>query len=83
MAETDHLDAIYLRLSHERSRVAAAKTPKEKEWREHNVRMIERERESEIQFLAKRGITFPSIDEIMRDPLMAMSDEDLLNELLS
>lgn len=67
MAETDHLDAIDLRLSHERARVAAAKTPQEKEWREHNVRMIEREREGEIAFLAKRGITFQTIDEIMSD----------------
>lgn len=53
---TDHLDAIDLRLSHERERARTAKTKREREWREHNVRMIERERESEISFLAIHGI---------------------------
>lgn len=51
---TPHLDAIDLRLSHERARVAAAKPGKDREWREHNVRQIEREREAEIAFLAAR-----------------------------
>lgn len=70
MADTDHLNAIELRMSHELSRVAAAKTPKEKEWREHNVRMIERERDAEIEFLKARGIEIipvVSMDEIMSD----------------
>lgn len=62
-----HLDAIDLRLSHERARVAAARTKKEKEWRAHNVRMIERERESEIAFLKSNGAEFPGLDEIMSD----------------
>lgn len=70
MGDTSHLDAIELRLSHERSRVAAAKPGKEREWREHNVRMIERERESEIAFLAARGVAVPAaptLEEILAD----------------
>ena len=84
MTDTSHLDAIDLRLSHERARVTSAKTEKEREWREHNVRMIEREREGEIAFLAKRGIKIdptPTIDDIMSDPLLTMSDDELLAAL--
>ncbi len=67
-----HLEAIELRLSHERERARMAKTAKEKDWREHNCRMIERERENEIAFLEKRGIDCKplSFDDI--------SDNDLL-----
>lgn len=70
MENLDHLHAIELRLSHERARVDAAKNDKEREWRAHNVRMIERERENEIAFLAARGVTVeeaPSLDDIMSD----------------
>lgn len=74
MTDFSHLDAIDQRLSHERARVAEAKTNKEREWREHNVRMIEQERASEIKFLQSKGVNFPSIDEIM-------SDDELLREL--
>lgn len=72
-----HLEAIELRLSHERERVRAAKTAKEREWREHNCRMIERERESEIAFLEKRGIDCKpvSFDDISDDELLAMLGE--------
>lgn len=78
MSDLSHLDAIDLRLSHERSRVAALKPGKERDWREHNVRMIERERDQEIAFLAARGVTVPAtptLDEIL------MSDDDLLSAL--
>lgn len=79
MTDTSHLEAIDLRLSHERARVnLAAAGSKEREWREHNVSMIEREREAEIEFLAKRGIVIeatPTIDEIM-------SDDELLAGLM-
>ncbi len=46
--------------------------------------MIEREREGEIAFLAKRGIKIdptPTIDDIMSDPLLTMSDDELLAAL--
>lgn len=74
MTDFSHLDAIDLRLSHERVRVSEAKTNKEREWREHNVRMIEKERVNEIKFLETQGVKFPSLDEIM-------SDDELLAEL--
>lgn len=78
----EHLDSIDLRLSHERARVAQSKNQQEREWREHNVRMIERERASEIEFLEKKGVTFPTLDEILSDELIdAMSDEELLEAL--
>lgn len=67
MTDFNHLDAIDLRLSHERARVTQAKTKKEREWHQHNVRMIEQERDSEIKFLEKNGVKFPSIDEILSD----------------
>lgn len=73
MTDFSHLDAIDLRLSHERTRVAQAKTNKEREWREHNVRMIEQERASEIKFLENNGVKFSSIDEIL-------SDDELLRD---
>ena len=72
MTDLSHLDAIDLRLSHERARVASARTTKERNWREHNVKMIEQEREGEIKFLAKHGITITeapqmSLNEILAD----------------
>lgn len=74
MIDYSHLDAIDLRLSHERARVLTAKTKKEREWREHNVCMIEKERAAEICFLENHGAKFPTPDEIM-------SDDELLREL--
>lgn len=72
-----HLEAIELRLSHERERVRAAKTAKERDWRKHNCRMIERERESEIAFLEKRGISCKpfSLDDISDDELLSLLGE--------
>lgn len=78
MSDFSHLEAIELRLSHEKARVAATKG-KEREWREHNVRMIEREKQAEIEFLAKRGIVVPTLDDIFAE----MDDDALLNELLA
>lgn len=79
MPNLNHLDAIDLRLSHERSRVTAAKPGAEREWREHNVRMIERERAGELAFLAKQGYVEPApmtLDEIMNDEdLLAMLND--------
>jgi hypothetical protein len=69
MSDLSHLDAIDLRLSHECARVALAKNDKEREWRQHNVRMIERERVNEIAFLAKRGITVEDAPEMTLDEI--------------
>lgn len=74
MVDFSHLDAIEQRWLHERARVLKAKSSKEREWREHNVRQIEKERAAEIAFLKRNGVKFPTIDEIM-------SDDDLLAAL--
>lgn len=67
MTDFSHLDAIDQRLSHERTRVLQAKTDKEREWREHNVRQIEKERADEIKFLERNGVKFTTIEEIMSE----------------
>ncbi|MBR2118478.1 MAG: hypothetical protein IJ935_07370 [Afipia sp.] len=67
MTNFSHLDAIDQRLSHERARVLQAKTNKEREWREHNVRQIEKERADEIKFLERNGVKFPTLEEIMSE----------------
>jgi hypothetical protein len=77
VTDLSHLDAIDMRLSHERVRVSEARNAKEKEWREHNVRMIERERVQEVAFLVARGWVEPApmaLEDIL-------SDEELLREL--
>lgn len=71
MADFSHLEAIEQRWLHERVRVLQAKPGKEREWREHNVRQIEKERAAEIAFLERSGVKFPTIDEIFDDELIA------------
>lgn len=69
---TSHLDALQLRLSNERIRLAASKTPQEREMRTVWVQGVEKEIASEIDFLAKNGIIIPtSIDDIDTDELLA------------
>lgn len=76
MHDLSHLESIRIRLSHERHRVETCK-PRERAWREHNVRMIEREEASELAFLAKRGVTVPA------DPVETMTDDELLDALMA
>ena len=76
MADFSHLDAIEQRWIHERARVLQAKPGKEREWREHNVRMIEKERAAEIAFLERSGVKFPTIEEILDDELIAALSAD-------
>lgn len=80
MADTlSHLNAIDLRLSHERARYMAAvegrRPEREVEWHAHRVRMTERERVAEIEFLAKRGIT------VDKPEACEMTIEEILAEL--
>lgn len=73
---TSHLDALYLRLSNERARLANASKGREIELRKVWVAGIEKEIQSEIAFLETKGIIFPkSIDDI--------DDDELLRELTS
>jgi hypothetical protein len=71
MVDTSHLDALNVRLSHERSYLANAKTEKEKEIRKVWIAQIEKEIAVERKIL---GIEDVGIE--------AISDDDLLNELL-
>jgi len=72
MQDTSHLDALNLRLSHERSYLAAAKTDKERAIRKVWIAQIEREIAQEMAFLGRQTI----------DPEIAnMRDDDLLAEL--
>lgn len=73
--DTSHLDAIDLRLSHERSRVAMAKNERERQWREHNVKMIEQEREGEIAFLAKHGVVIEPDSPMTLDEILVEMEE--------
>lgn len=72
MSHYNHLNAIELRLSNECMRRDVS-SGKNREWREHNIRMIERERQNEIDFLAKKGIFIEELD--------VMTMEDVLAEL--
>ena len=67
-----HLDALQSRLGHERARWNAAKTDAERESRRVTVAGVEREIESELEFLGFGKLT---PDEL------AMSDDELLAEL--
>ncbi|MDH6674373.1 hypothetical protein M2277_005065 [Paenibacillus sp. LBL] len=70
--DISHLEALELRLSNERVRLNNAKTENEKEIRKVWIVGIEKEIEKERQFL---GIKEEQTEK-------AVSDEDLLNELL-
>jgi hypothetical protein len=72
MNNTSHLDALNVRLSHERSYLLEAKTNQEKELRKVWISQIEKEIEKEKEFLNMKTFA-PS----------AVSDDDLLNELFN
>ena len=72
MPDTSHLNALELRLSHERVRLANARTPGESAMRAVWIAGIEREIAAEYKFL---GITPLSLDDIL------MSDDELLAQL--
>lgn len=73
--ELSHMNAIEYRLSNERIRRDMATTAKEVEWREHNIKMIERELEGEIAFLKAKGV---EVEQFIDDE---MSIDDILDEL--
>jgi hypothetical protein len=71
MTDFSHLDALNLRLSHEREYLARAKRPAEIELRKVWIAGIEKEIVNEYKFL---GIEPPT-------PPAEMSDDELLAEL--
>lgn len=68
---TDHLTALKIRLSHERSYLAEAKTKQERELRKVWIKQIEKEIENEKKFLGIRE----------EEEINTMSDDELLSEL--
>lgn len=73
MNDFAHMDALQLSLSNENIRLVNSRSKTEREWREHNILMIEKEIQGEIEFLKSRGI--------IGKPLPEMSDDELLAEL--
>lgn len=65
-----HLDALNLRLSHERGYLASARTPREQEMRRVWIIQIEREIAQEMKFL-----------DIEAAPQCDLSDDELLDAL--
>lgn len=61
-----HLEAIQLRLSNERTRLAAAKSPQEIAIRKAWIAQIEREISSELKFSEQSDPTDMSDDELLR-----------------
>lgn len=66
---TDHLDAINERLAHAKARSARTDDPRARAWFEHEVQMIERERNNELAFLAAHGVVViePSIEDLLAE----------------
>lgn len=71
MQNETHLNALELRLSHERGYLAAAKNDKQRAFRIHQIAMVEKEIAGELAFLGKSVEVLPE-----------MTDDELLNELL-
>lgn len=67
--DTSHLTALHVRLSHERDRLAAAKSASERALRRVWITQIEKEIQGELAFLG------------MAEDLPEMSDDELLAEL--
>lgn len=70
MTDRSHLNALELRLSHERERLAAEKRADRRKLRAVWVAQIEREIESERRFLG-----------LNNEAVIEMSDDELLAEL--
>jgi hypothetical protein len=66
----EHLEALRLRLSHEKVRLAKAKTGREKEFHSVRVKQCEKEIAGELVFLG-----------IKEDVLPEMTDDQLLAEI--
>lgn len=71
--DLSHLNAIQLRLSHERARLAAAKTEREREFRRLQVSSAEKELAGERKFLGLEEEPVPPI--MNRDALLAELDD--------
>lgn len=68
---TAHLDALNLRLSHERGHLAAAKSDKERAIRTVWIAQVEKEIAGEMKFLG-----------LAAAPVVEMTDDEIMAELL-
>ena len=79
MYTTEHYVALMTNLSNERQRLSCATSQGEIELRSVWVQQLEKEIAHEVEFLASKGINvYAETNEVD-----SMSDDDLLNELMS
>ena len=71
-ADLSHLDALTSRLSREQARLASARTPHERSFREREIASCKKEIEAEYKFL---GIEPVVLDEMSVDELDALLQE--------
>ena len=79
MYTTEHYVALMTNLSNERQRLSCATSQGEIELRSVWVQQLEKEIAHEVEFLASKGINVYAAENEVDD----MSDDDLLNELMS
>ena len=79
MYTTEHYVALMANLSNERQRLSCATSQGEIELRSVWVQQLEKEIAHEVEFLASKGINVYAAENEVDD----MSDDDLLNELMS
>lgn len=80
MYDTTHYAALMIRLSNEKGYLALATKQSEIDLRTVWVKQIEKEIESEVEFLSSKGI---SVFQTLSSEVDKMSEDDLLAELLS
>jgi hypothetical protein len=76
MYNTDHLNTLQLRLSHERARLANATKPDEIVQRSVWVAQCEKEVQREIEFLKSKGVN------ANKEPLEDIDTDDLYKMLM-
>ena len=79
MYTTEHYVALLTNLSNERQRLEQSASQAEYALRSVWVKQLEREVEAEVEFLSSKGVNvYAETNEVD-----SMSDDDLLNELMS
>ena len=79
MHTTEHYVALMTNLSNERQRLEQSASESEYALRSVWVKQLEREVEAEVEFLSSKGVNvYAETNEVD-----SMSDDDLLNELMS
>ena len=79
MHTTEHYVALVTNLSNERQRLEQSASEAEYALRSVWVKQLEREVEAEVEFLSSKGVNVYT----QTNEVDSMSDDDLLNELMS